>query len=479
MPFFQAKLTVNQPGDAHEQEADRVADQVMRMKDGAAPFFSPSQGAQRGIQRMCSGCAQEEKDKADRKETGGQAGGQAAPAIVSTVLSSNSGQPLDGGTRQFMETRMGQDFSQVRVHTDAQAAESAQAIQARAYTSGRDVVFGSGEYQPGSEAGKRLLAHELVHVGQQSSQNAGLIQRDTVSDAAGNVIAYRFRSGTELTLTFLNLAHRLTRDGSLNDRDLRQLRNNAIIQRGTLNDHERMFMAGLLDPANVATFNATVAGANFQFPAASITMGRLNHLNNLDRNLPQSLQTQMDEVTGALLRVDAVAVLKELGETEAAARQSILNNAGPWRQQASLLLNFITTNHITATATIGAMVNAASDNSVADRLMAGMVYAIAVQASHPLTSMIANGSIKVDALIPSAMAALPGFNSNVEAAYVTVAQGGGAKGDTMYVKTTINPENLFHRSTVIHELRHAQDEDRKSTRLNSSHLPTSRMPSSA
>jgi len=75
---------------------------------------------------------------------------------------------MDTGTQQFMESRFGQDFGQVRIHTDGRAAESASAIQARAYTSGRDVVFGEGEYQPSSESGRRLLAHELAHVGQQS-----------------------------------------------------------------------------------------------------------------------------------------------------------------------------------------------------------------------------------------------------------------------------------------------------------------------
>ncbi|MFN0034200.1 MAG: DUF4157 domain-containing protein, partial [Saprospiraceae bacterium] len=119
-----------------------------------------------GIQRSCAGC--EEEQQAQRKETnGGDASGKAAPSIVSDVLSSGGGQAMDGGTRQFMESRFGQDFSSVRIHTGSRAAESAGAIQAKAYTSGRDVVFGAGEYQPGSESGRRLLAHELVHVGQQ------------------------------------------------------------------------------------------------------------------------------------------------------------------------------------------------------------------------------------------------------------------------------------------------------------------------
>jgi peptidoglycan hydrolase-like protein with peptidoglycan-binding domain len=91
------------------------------------------------------------------------------PPIVHDVLSS-SGQPLDAGTRAFMEPRFGHDFSQVRVHTDARAAESAHAVNALAYTVGRDVVFGEGRYEPGSSEGRRLLAHELVHVVQQSGE---------------------------------------------------------------------------------------------------------------------------------------------------------------------------------------------------------------------------------------------------------------------------------------------------------------------
>ncbi|NUO00186.1 MAG: DUF4157 domain-containing protein, partial [Saprospiraceae bacterium] len=167
--FFQPKLTVNTPGDAYEQEADRVADSVMRMSEGDVPVvqrmpITPVSG----LQRKCANCEKEEQEQVQRKETtGGDPSGKSAPSIVGDVISSGGGQPMDGGTRQFMESRFGQDFGQVRIHTDSRAAESASAIQARAYTSGRDVVFGAGEYQPGSDSGKRLLAHELVHVGQQ------------------------------------------------------------------------------------------------------------------------------------------------------------------------------------------------------------------------------------------------------------------------------------------------------------------------
>jgi len=78
------------------------------------------------------------------------------------------GKPLDEDTKSFMEGRMGSDFSDVRVHTDAKASESARAVQAHAYTVGTDIVFDSDTYDPGSEKGKRMLAHELTHVGQQA-----------------------------------------------------------------------------------------------------------------------------------------------------------------------------------------------------------------------------------------------------------------------------------------------------------------------
>lgn len=88
------------------------------------------------------------------------------PPIVNEVLRS-PGQPLDSSAREYMEPRFGHDFSNVRVHTDARAAESAQAIDAIAYTGGRSIVFDRGRYSPASTEGRSLLAHELTHVVQQ------------------------------------------------------------------------------------------------------------------------------------------------------------------------------------------------------------------------------------------------------------------------------------------------------------------------
>ncbi|WP_282434910.1 eCIS core domain-containing protein [Nocardia panacis] len=97
---------------------------------------------------------------------------EAAPPIVHEVLHS-PGHPLDQRTRMAMASRFGHDFSHVRVHTDTRAAESAEAVQALAYTVGHHVVFGADRYRPASSTGSRLLAHELTHVVQQSAAARG------------------------------------------------------------------------------------------------------------------------------------------------------------------------------------------------------------------------------------------------------------------------------------------------------------------
>src|SRR5580658_6313201 len=110
----------------------------------------------------CESC----RKKKAAQRPGGTGGSAAAPALVHDVLRS-SGRPLDAATRAFFEPRFGHDFSKVRLHTDARAAESARAVHALAYTVGQDIAFGEGQYAPGAAEGRRLLAHELTHVVQQ------------------------------------------------------------------------------------------------------------------------------------------------------------------------------------------------------------------------------------------------------------------------------------------------------------------------
>jgi hypothetical protein len=111
-----------------------------------------------------------------------------APVLQRTA-SNPSGQPLDAATRGFMESRLGHDFSGVRVHADAQAGRSARELNALAFTTGNDIAFGPGQYAPHSNAGRHLLAHELTHVVQQRSHGPS-IQRKTAEKAPCAVHAY-------------------------------------------------------------------------------------------------------------------------------------------------------------------------------------------------------------------------------------------------------------------------------------------------
>jgi hypothetical protein len=117
----------------------------------------------------CDDC--ERKRLLQRKHANGSTP-DSVPPIVYDVLRS-PGEALDASTRTFFEPRLGHDFSRVRVHTDAQAAESAAAVNAMAYTVGRDVVMGGGQYSPATAQGRQLLAHELVHVIQQDASDNG------------------------------------------------------------------------------------------------------------------------------------------------------------------------------------------------------------------------------------------------------------------------------------------------------------------
>ncbi len=200
---LQAKLTVNQPGDRYEQEADRVADRVMRMPAPEVVRRPATSDGEPLIRRKCScggtceKCQMEQgRRRLQMKATGaGQAGGAMAPPIVNEALRS-PGRPLDAETRAFAEPRFGHDLSGVRVHTDVRAAHSARRINARAYTLGHDIVFGEGEFAPSTQSGRRLLAHELTHVLQQagsashSTAEANQVQRDHEDDMA-NLVAWQ------------------------------------------------------------------------------------------------------------------------------------------------------------------------------------------------------------------------------------------------------------------------------------------------
>jgi hypothetical protein len=163
----QLKLAIGPAGDRYEQEADRVAEQVTRM---LAPGISASPAPPQ-ISPLSPGF--DEREKLQENAAGaGEPGLDEAPASVHAVVRS-AGRPLDGATRQFFESRFGRSFADVRIHTDAAAQASTHEIGAQAYTVGRNIVFASGQYAPETVEGRRLLAHEIAHVLQQSGGCGG------------------------------------------------------------------------------------------------------------------------------------------------------------------------------------------------------------------------------------------------------------------------------------------------------------------
>jgi hypothetical protein len=160
----QRKLTIGSPNDPLEHEADAVADKVMRMPE---PRF---------IQRKCADCEEEEmlqqKPLASSITPFIQAKGNdsetASDAISQRISSTrSSGSSMDSNTQNFMESRFGKDFSNVKIHTGDYAAQLSEELNAQAFTVGNDIYFNSGRYDTGSYSGKHLLAHELTHTVQQ------------------------------------------------------------------------------------------------------------------------------------------------------------------------------------------------------------------------------------------------------------------------------------------------------------------------
>ena len=193
---IQAKLKIGHRNDIYEQEADRVAEQVMSMPEPRLQRQAEEEEEEEEliqtkpladqitplVQRQVE---PEKEEEEEALQTKGNSSNTAAgtPGIESSINSlKGGGQPLPKSVRSYFEPRFGTYFNQVRVHNNARAANIAKSINAKAFTTGKDVVFGVGQYSPETDSGKRLLAHELTHVVQQGSdlQNMSfsVVQRD-------------------------------------------------------------------------------------------------------------------------------------------------------------------------------------------------------------------------------------------------------------------------------------------------------------
>jgi hypothetical protein len=180
MPSVQTKLNVSYPTDPLELEADRIADQVVRASDplvqaNPPPIRSASSavGAAKSIvSRKCEECESEEIVQAERD---GSEPTASPPGVADKIqlLQSSPGITLPQSSRALMESRLGRDFGDVRVHDDDSAHVLAHSLQAHAFTVGNHIAFAEGRYRPSSPEGVRLLAHELVHTVQQGASPLG------------------------------------------------------------------------------------------------------------------------------------------------------------------------------------------------------------------------------------------------------------------------------------------------------------------
>lgn len=171
--FSGTKFAISNPGDAYEQQADHLANQIMSISESKhsqniIPSFNNIRRKSDQSNRASSQIQSQRIPNGNKKHV-------IVPQIIQDVLQS-PGQPLQHSTRRFMEKRFGHDFRNVRIHSDSKASESARAINALAYTVGPNIVFGTGRYSPDTNKGKRLLAHELAHV----IQHENFVSKNTV-----------------------------------------------------------------------------------------------------------------------------------------------------------------------------------------------------------------------------------------------------------------------------------------------------------
>jgi len=234
----QAKLTVGQPGDKYEQEADRVAEEILRQPGPVAEGGPENLTRQQplAVMRSCAPCNEELRRAPNVTATppclvecetphcpgepsclvedvtvapqvfpGREA--QVSPTLAQRILAQREhGQPMSKSLRQFYDRSFGYDFNQVRLHTDSQAAATADAVRARAFTVGNNIFFGPGEYAPDTTRGRKLIAHELTHTLQQrgvaESGSSGLVQR-AMGDGH-DLTSPRFKGDADLEAAFDN-----------------------------------------------------------------------------------------------------------------------------------------------------------------------------------------------------------------------------------------------------------------------------------
>jgi hypothetical protein len=206
-PRPQPKLTVSRPGDASEREADQVADHVMRLPGPGPGFVTDLRADDRAGGRPTGGEIRRKSTGPRRTSSEGPGPEGTVPEALAARLTalSNGGQPLPSAVRSFFEPRFGRDLGGVRLHTDPAAGELARSLDARAFSLGSAIVFGPGEYAPGSAAGRHLIAHELTHVLQQSGQPSAVRRQSSATGTGERVVAEEATGVRDRTVVLIHV----------------------------------------------------------------------------------------------------------------------------------------------------------------------------------------------------------------------------------------------------------------------------------
>lgn len=499
---IQTKLAIDKPGDEYEQEADRISEQVMRTPEPQVQRACPCGGG-------CPKCQTEQPDQEHeslqtKRVQGSETGQIAAPPIVHEVLRS-PGQPLDPATRAFMEPRFGYDFTGVRVHTDAKAAESARAVNALAYTVGPSVVFGANQYSPHTQAGRSLVAHELMHTIQQgvggpfqgrmpvvqgraceqsgappeaaSRVVAGLpiepthvlaLQTSVGNRAVSRILSSRYEPAIDLATRRpggpdRSLQRRFTSDGR--GGWLMQFTVGTEISSELAAEAFDLTRKGPLDDGDLAELRKLALASdrsiddNERMFLAALLDGRnaaAMHSSHASGGFGTGASVTFpgDTITAAnrdrvrdFDRDPEQKTSMELGAKPARFDKLIVGLADrQFSAAAQQLVKLAASDKVPYERVYEAMLAAASDSTPGDRVFAGAAYVIAKRAKLQVADDLLSGAIKIDEVPPA--------DIRGTAEYVTMSTL-VRKGDTIYLPTNFDIASLAHQGLLVHELTHA------------------------
>ncbi len=321
----QTKLSIGQPGDAYEQEADSVADLVVNQSTATSGPVQ-KQEEEKPRAKVANLVQREPKDELQMKP---ETSAKDAPGNIGEQITSTegSGMALPPKVRREMESGIGANFNQVRIHTGPKAENMSQQLNAQAFTLGSNIYFNKGKYNPGSNAGKHLLANEHTHTVQQgksrfpytrdrvNTTTKPMIQREII-ESEGKPHSYRFVINYDLFMHFLGMAQKRVKKGPLNDEGLLELINHLEYHYQTVNEISRLFLAGLCDAPTAEKFSKKLLkpGFSFSFPLSAIKphIDKIRNFKRRDEEKLKEERSQNSKVERALVTRGHQAALSTL-----------------------------------------------------------------------------------------------------------------------------------------------------------------------